>query len=182
MTGSYAWHTAVYVFGSDGGTPTNQTGLNTYTLPEGTKLRRTRLHCQLSCNVYSTVATATPTDWTPAVMFPVGLWLANSTTTAPNSPNVLDNRDDEDWLIWDTLQSRVDTDAVASTGLWRVTWETPSKGYDVQTRRDAVAGNQNDLWLGWQVYDPTGVINGSGTDWHAYLAGWISARYLVYTP
>jgi hypothetical protein len=115
-------------------------------------------------------------------MFPIGLWLANDTTTAPNSPSALDNRDDDDWLFWETLQSRVDADQVAATGVWRVTWETPPQGIDVQTRRAAVAGNVNDLWIAWQVYDPSGTINGSGTDWHAYLCGWLSARYLVYTP
>jgi hypothetical protein len=180
--GTYSWHTSVEVFGSDGGTPTNQNTINAYTLPEGTQLRRTRFHCQLSCNVYSSPASDTPVAWSPNVMFPVGGWLNNATTDPANSPNVLDNRDDEDWLFWDTLQSRVDTDAVASTGIYRVTWETPSQGYDIQTRRAAVDGNSNSIWLGWQVYDPSGTINGEGTGWHAYLTGWISARFLVYTP
>lgn len=109
------------------------------------------------------------------------LWLGDGTDPAPNCPSVLDDADTADWLLWDAMQGRTDSDALAETGVYRVLWATPAAGLDVQTRRNAVAGNANDLWLAWQVEDPFGVINNSTDTYNAYLSGWFTIRFLVET-
>ena len=180
--GTYQWQNFYESFPSDGTQPLVQTSLGFYTIPIGSKLRRTIFKCQLSCQLYSAVSTGLPLDFSPDVIVAAGLWLNDAAADPGFGPRVLDQADSLSWVFWDTFSSRVDTDELHDTGLWRVTWETPPQGLDLQTRRDAVVGNVNKLYLGWQDNDPNSVINGSGVGWHAYLCGWISVRYLIYTP
>lgn len=179
---TYDWQTFWAHFPGDGTTPLNQNTLKLYTIPEGSSIRRTLLHMQLSVQVESASAAGLPLDFAPTVVAATGLWLGDTTTPAVNSPSVLDDANTATWLLWDGLQERVDTDAIAATGIFRLTWETPRQGVDVQTRRDAIAGNSNDLWLGWQFFDGFGVINNSTDTYNAYLAGYYTIRMLINTP
>lgn len=179
---SYQWQTFHRSFIGNGSIPLNQDTLKLYTLPVGSTIRRTLLHMQLSSTLYATTAAGQPLDYPATVIAAAGLWLGDLTTPAPNSPPVLDDANTADWLLWDTLQGRTDMDALAASGIFRQTWSTPSAGLDVQTRRNAVPGNSNDLWLGWQISDPYAVINASTGSYTDYLSGWFSIRMLIYTP
>jgi hypothetical protein len=179
---TYAWRTFHADFPTDGTTPLNQNTLSLYQIPVGSSIRRTLLHAQLSCQVESSMPAAAPTDFIPRVRMAVGLWLNDTPGAAANSPSVLDAADTEQWLIWDALQERCDVNDLANSGLSRFTWETPAAGLDVQTRRTAVPANSNDLWLGWQMIDPDGVVNTSGASYNAYFGGWYSVRFLISTP
>lgn len=137
---------------------------------------------QLSCQIEAASAMGLPLDFAPTVVSAAGLWLNNAADSAANSPAVLDAANTAEWLLWDGLQERVDTDAVADTGVYRLTWETPRQGLDVRTWRNAVVGNSNDLWLGWQIVDGFGVINNSTDTYNAYLAGYYTIRMLIHTP
>lgn len=176
------WPTFFGNFPGDGTTPLNQNTLNLYTIPEGSRIRRTLLHMQLSCQIESATPMVAPLDFVPRVVMAAGLWLGDTVGHAANSPSVLDDANSAQWLLWDSLQERVDTDAIADTGLCRIVWETPSQGLDIQTRRNAVTGIDNDLWLGWQVADPEAVINGSNASYNGYLSGWYSIRFLIEMP
>ena len=179
---SYDWKTFHQDFPTDGTTPINQNTLILYQIPVGSSIRRTLFHAQLSCQVESTVPASAPLDFVPRVRAAAALWLNDTPAPAATSPNVLDAANTEQWLFWDALQQRADVNEMASTGLTRLTWETPAAGLDVQTRRAAVAANSNDLWLGWQLIDPDGVINSSGASYNAYFGGWYTIRFLISTP
>ena len=179
---STSWQTFNQSFAGDGSTPTNQNTLSLYTIPEGSMIRRTLFHAQLMCVVASTSAADLPLDFITKATTAFGLWLNDSAAPAANSPSVIDDANDAEWLFWDSLQVRTDDNAIADTGLYRVIWETPAAGLDLQTRRNAVAGNSNDLWLGWEIFDPDGTINSSADTYNAYLSGWFTIRFLIQTP
>jgi len=176
------WQTFNQSFPGDGTTPTNQNTLSLYTIPEGSFIRRTLLHAQLFCVVASTSPADLPLDFVTKATTAFGLWLNDSVDPAENSPSVIDDANDATWLFWDALQYRTDDNAVAETGLYRAVWETPPAGLDLQTRRNAVAGNSNDLWLAWEIFDPDGTINSSADTYNAYLSGWFTVRFLIQTP
>jgi len=180
--GTYKWYPFNQSFPGDGSTPTDQNTLSLYQIPEGSAIKRTTLHAQLFCAIDSTEPMGIPLDFMTKATTVFGLWLNDSPDPAANSPSVIDNGTSADWLLWDALQVRTDSDAIASTGQYQVIWETPPGGLDLQTRRNAVAGNSNDLWLGWQIYDPDGTINSSSDTYNAYLSGWFTVRFLIYTP
>lgn len=179
---TYEWKSFTNHFPGDGSTPLAQDTLNLYTIPHGSSIKRMTYKTQMSCQIFSAGATGLPLDFSTLVTFATGLWLGNEAGSAANSPLPLTDANTESWLFWDALQSRVDSDAVVSTGMWRVTWETHPEGLDLQTRRDAVAANTNDLWLAWEINDPFGVLNSSTDTYNAYLAGWYAIRFLISTP
>ena len=181
MTG-YSWQNYQQSFPSDGTTPLVETSLNLFTVPVGSSIKRTLFHTQLSCQLAGTVPTSVPLDFSTRVVAGVGLWIGDTALPAANSPSVLTDANTESWLFWDTLQSRVDMDQIADTGLFRINWETPPQGLDVQTRRLAPPAISSDLWYAWEIIDPDGVINSSTADYNAYLSGWFSIRFLIYTP
>ena len=181
-TGIYQWQNFFGNFPSDGTTPLNQNTLNLFTIPVGSSIRRTLFHAQLSCQIESSVPSSAPVDFPTRVVAGAGLWLGDTALPAANSPSVLDEANVAEWLFWDTLQERVDFNDLLNAQLCRVVWETPAAGLDLQTRRLAVAGNSNDLWLGWQIDDPNDVINSSESTYNAYLSGWYSVRFLIHTP
>lgn len=181
MTG-YEWQTFYQHFPGDGSTPLVQNSLNLYTVPEGAQIRRTTFKTQLSVNIFSAGATGLPIDFSTYVTAAASLWLGNTAEAPATSPDTLAAADTTEWLFWDALQARVDSDAIVSTGMWRVIWETPPQGIDAQTRRKAVAGNSNGLWIGWEFDDPYGVINTSAEAYNMYLGGWFTVRFLIYTP
>lgn len=123
-----------------------------------------------------------PLDFITKATTVFGLWLNDAAAPAANSPSVIDDANENSWLLWDTLQVRTDSSAIADTGEYLVMWETPREGVSVQTVRKAVAGNSNDLWLGWQIFDPDGTINSSSDTYNAYLSGYYTVRFLIYTP
>lgn len=180
--GTYQWKTFTQNFLGDGSTPLNQDTLNYYTIPHGSAIRRTTFKAQLSCQIFSGSPTGLPVEFSTRVTWAVGLWLGNTADPAANSPLPITDANTDEWLLWDALQSRVDSDDIADTGMWRVTWETPSEGIDLQTRRNAVETNSNDLWLAWEVNDPFGVLNNSTDTYNAYVSGWLAIRFLIYTP
>jgi hypothetical protein len=172
----YQWKTFIGSFPGDGTTPLNQNTLNVYTVPEGSRLRRTLFHCQLSCQIESTSAAGLPVDLVPLVVAAAGLWMGD------NSPSVIDNADDATWIFWDGLQERVDTDAVADTGVYRINWETPFQGLDIKSQRVAQPDISSDLWVGWQFDEDHGFLNQSTDTWNAYISGHYSIRFLIFTP
>jgi hypothetical protein len=179
---TYQWQTFQNNFPGDGTTPLDQNTLNLYTIPEGSRIRRTLFHCQLSCQIESAAATDLPVDLVPRVVLAAGLWLGDTSEPAANSPSVIDDANTATWLFWDALQERVDTDAVADTGVYRIVWETPPGGLDIATSRIAQAGISNDLWLGWQFNSDFGFLNNSTDTWNAYVSGYFTIRFLIYTP
>jgi hypothetical protein len=180
--GTYHWERFNQAFSGDGTTPTNQNTLNLYTIPEGSSIRRTILIAQLTCAIASGSAADLPLDFITKATTVLGLWLGDTPESAANSPSVIDDANDAGWLLWDPILGRTDSDAIAETGLYRVVWETPPGGANVQTRRNAVAGNSNDLWLGWEIFDPDGTINSSSETYNAYLSCWFAVSFLIYTP
>lgn len=180
--GTNQWKTFYGSFPGDGTTPLNQNTLNLYTVPVGSRIRRTLFHCQLSCQIESTSATGLPVDLPPLVVAAAGLWMGDTAEPAANSPSVIDDRNTAQWLFWDGLQERVDTDAVADTGVYRITWETPRTGLDIKSQRIAQPAISSDLWLGWQFDSDHGFLNQSTDTWNAFMSGWFTIRFLIYTP
>jgi len=180
--GTYDWQTFYRNFPGDGTTLLLQDSLNLYTVPTGSRIRRTLFHAQLSCQIEAASPTDLPIDFVTRVVTGTSLWMGDTAEPVANSPATLDDAALEKWLFWDTLQERVDTDAIADTGVYRIVWETPPGGLDIATSRIAQAGISADLWLGWQIADPFGIINSSTDTYNAYLSGWLSVRFLIYTP
>jgi hypothetical protein len=176
------WQTFTQNFPGDGTTPLNQNTLNLYTVPVGSRIRRTLFHCQLSCQIESTSAADLPVDLVPRVALAAGLWMGNTAEPAANSPSVIDDANAADWLFWDALQERVDTDAVADTGVYRIVWETPSEGLDIKSQRIAQPDISSDLWLGWQFNSDFGFLNQSTDTWNAFVSGYFTIRFLINTP
>lgn len=180
--GTYEWQTFHQNFPGDGTTPLLQDSLNLYTVPTGSRIRRTLFHSQLSCQVEAASPTDLPLDFVTRVVTGASLWMGDAAAPVANSPATLADANTASWLFWDTMQERVDTDAIADTGVYRITWETPRSGLDVSTSRIAQEGISADLWLGWEISDPFGVINNSTDTYNAFLSGWFSVRFLIYTP
>src|ERR1700720_3862781 len=139
--GTYIWQTFNKDFIGDGTTPLVQNSLKLYTIPVGSAIRRTTFKIQMSCQIISSSATGLPLDWSPRVRWATALWLGNTAVAPSPPPEPITNANADDWLFWEALQSRVDTDDIANNGIYRVTWETPPEGIDIQTRRNAVAAN-----------------------------------------
>lgn len=180
--GTYKWETFSQQFPPDGTTPLVQSSLKLYTIPPGDQLKRILFKTQLSCQVESGTPASAPTDFVPRVRVAAGAWLGNTVLAPANSPTPITDANTDDWLFLEFLQERCDVNDLASSGLTRLNWETPPGGLDVQSRRNAVAGNSNDLWITWEINDPDGIINSSGPAYNAYLGGWFGVRFLIYTP
>lgn len=183
MGNTYQWQTFYRQFAVDGTTPLSQTSQNLYTIPEGSTLRRTLFKMQMHCPYTTQPAGISypQLEWQPEVVLAAGLWLGNQTGHAASSPPVLTDRNSADWLFWDTLPMHYSfLDDAAD--LLPLIWQTPEEGLDIQTVRNTVAGNENDLWLGWQFNDPSGTLNTVGTDLRAQIGGWYSIRFLISTP
>jgi hypothetical protein len=180
--GTYQWQTFSGQFPPDSTTPLVQNNLKLYTISPGSQIKRILLHTQLSCQVESNAPASAPTDFVPRVRVAVGVWLGNTAIAPATSPTPITDANSSSWLLLDFLQERCDVSFLTTNLLQRITWETPVVGLDIQSRRNAIASISNDLWFTWEINDPNGVINSSGATYNAYLGGWYSVRFLIFTP
>jgi hypothetical protein len=182
---TYQWQTFYKQFVADGTTPLSETSENLYSIPAGSSLRRVLFKMQMRCMIIPGVAGISASEFVDCVniVLAAGLWLDPNVGPAASSPPVLTDRNTASWLFWDTLQSRYEF--IGESGTFaNVVWETPREGLDIQSQRNSVAGNTNDIWIGYQFNDPESFLNQntSSPQLTTFIGGWLSVRLLISTP
>ena len=118
-------------------------------------------------------------QWWQDVIFNVGVWWDDSAVVPANSPTPISNSTvSPDWVCNEQLRPHVDTYDVASPSE-NVSWTYPGGVIDVESKRKAQTGTAPSVWVAWEVFDPTGIINttNSGEFYALGINAWLSCLF-----
>jgi hypothetical protein len=134
----------------------------------GMTLRRTRLEVEFDVSgVTDGAATGFDINWWPEVTINVGVILTHGVGTAPNPPDPKSSPAAIDWIIWDTLNLRVQTYDL-STPYLLLSAFPPEGALESFAGRIVSTTDVSAIWLVWNVTDPVGLIGTHNTTTHIF--------------
>jgi len=182
MAGTKKWFRATTQHDHDGTTPTFENSLVVALPNPGSTLLRTIAEINLSVEVNPPGAGGFEVSWWEDVTAVAGLWLHTGAGAVGSSPTPLtDMGPSTDWLFWEVLTPNVAVYDVSSPHE-TVTFR-PSRGtVDVQTRRKTLNPGVGQVFLAWEFYDPSGLINHLFAGMSYYLGGVVTTSVLCDVP